>query len=116
MRERRRHKVFQSYEVSYYLYFVILGLALYYLYKAFKQIKSKDIDFFKKEIYTPESVQKWAMVDGLLKVATAVTFAVYGALGLIEINIIDIAIAVLVVIIVLYFVLYSKILKKKEEY
>ncbi|MBR2281312.1 MAG: hypothetical protein IJ863_01670, partial [Spirochaetales bacterium] len=76
----------------------------------------KDIDFFKKEIYTTESVQRWARVDGFLKVATALTFTVYGILGLLEINIIYIAIAVLVVIIVLYFVLYSKTLKRKEEF
>ncbi len=107
--------MFQSFEVGYYLYFVILGLAIWYLYKAIRQITTKDADFFKKDIYTDESVEKWAVVDGFLKLGTALVFAVYGALGLLEINIIYIAIAALVVMIVLYFVLYPKILVKKEE-
>ena len=107
--------MFQSFEVGYYLYFVILGLAIWYLYKAIRQITTKDVDFFKKDIYTDESVEKWAVVDGLLKLGTALVFAVYGTLGLLEINVIFIAIAALVVMIVLYFVLYPKILVKKEE-
>ena len=108
--------MFSAYEVSYYLYFLILGLALYYLYKAIKQIKTKDMDFFKKKIYTDESVQKWAVRDGFLKIGAGLTFGVYGALGLVEINILYITIAVLAVLVVLYFVLYSKTLVKKEEY
>ena len=105
-----------AYELGYYLYFVILGLAIYYLYKAARQISSKDVDFFKKEMYTPASVEKWAVRDGILKTAAALTFAAYGGLGLVEINILPIAIGVLVVLIVLYFVLYSKTLVKKDDW
>ena len=108
--------MFSSFEIGYYLYFVILGLAIYYLYKAIKQIKVRDFEFFNNEIYTDESVEKWAVVDGILKIGAAVVFSVYGAFGLLEINLLYVAIAALVVLVVLYFVLYSKILVKKEEY
>ena len=105
--------MFSSYEIG---YFVILGLAIYYLYKAIKQIKDRDLEFFKKEIYTDESIEKWAVVDGILKIGAAVVFGVYGAFGLLEVNLLYVAIAALVVLVVLYFVLYSKTLVKKEEY
>ncbi len=107
--------MFQAYEISYYLYFVVLGLSIWYLYKAIRQMTTKEMEFFKMEIYTDESVRKWAVVDGFLKIATALTFAAYGALGLAGINMLYVAIAVLVVLVVLYFVLYSKTLKKKED-
>ena len=108
--------MFTSYEISYYLNFVILGLAVYYLYKAVRQIFSRDVDFFKKEIYTDRSISKWAVVDGILKVCAAAVFSIYGGFGLVGVNLIYPAIAVLVVIVILYFVLYSKILVRKEEY
>ena len=107
--------MFNSYEVSYYIYFVIVGIALFYLYKSVRQIKTKNIEFFGKDRYTDESVEKWAVVDGFLKIGAAVAFAVYGGLGLAEINILYITIGVLVIIVVLYFVLYAKTLVKKDE-
>lgn len=108
--------MFDSYELGYYIYFVIVGLAIYYLYKAVKQITSKDIDFFAKERYTDKSISKWAVVDGILKICAALVFAAYGTLGLLGINALYFAIALLVVILVLYFVLYSKTLKKKDDW
>jgi hypothetical protein len=108
--------MFDSYELGYYIYFVVVGIAVFYLYKAIKQIKSKDVDFYSKDRYTDASVSKWAVVDGFLKVAAAVVFATYGILGLLEINILYITIALLVVILVAYFVLYSKTLVKKDDY
>lgn len=108
--------MFDSYELGYYIYFVIVGLALYYLYKAIKQITSKDLDFFAKERYTDKSISKWAVVDGILKLSAALVFAAYGIMGLLGINVLYFAIALLVVILVLYFVLYSKILVKKDDW
>ena len=108
--------MFDSYELGYYIYFVIVGLALYYLYKAIKQITSKDLDFFAKERYTDKSISKWAVVDGILKLSAAMVFAAYGIMGLLGINVLYFAIALLVVILVLYFVLYSKILVKKDDW
>lgn len=108
--------MFESYELGYYIYFVVVGIAIYYLYKAIKQIKEKDIDFYSKDRYTDASVSRWAVVDGHLKVAAAIVFTAYGVLGLLEINILYITIGLLLVILVLYFVLYSKILVKKDDY
>ncbi|MCR5442322.1 MAG: hypothetical protein K6E89_01060 [Sphaerochaetaceae bacterium] len=108
--------MFSTSEVGYYLYFLVMGLAAYYLYKAIKQIKTKDMDFFKKEIYTDESVEKWAVRDGFLKIGAGLAFGVYGGLGLVGINILYITIGVLAVLVALYFFLYSKTLVKKEEY
>ena len=108
--------MFDSYELGYYIYFAVVGLSLFYLYKAIKQITSRDIDFFAKERYTDKSVGKWAIVDGCLKIAASLVFAAYGIFGLLEINLLFIAIGLLVVILVLYFVLYSKILVKKDDW
>ena len=108
--------MFDSYELGYYIYFVIVGLALYYLYKSVKQITSKDADFFGKERYTDASISKWAVVDGILKLSAAIVFAAYGIFGLLGINLLYIVIGLLVVILVLYFVLYSKVLKKKDDW
>ena len=107
--------MFDSYELGYYIYFFVVGLAIFYLYKAIKQIAAKDLDFFAKSKYTDESISRWAVVDGFLKVAAAVTFATYGILGLLEIDILYITIGVLVVILILYFILYAKILIKKDD-
>lgn len=108
--------MFESYEISYYIYFVVVGIALYYLYKAIKQLKTRDVDFYSKDRYTEESVEKWAVTDGWLKVCAALVFAVYGILGLLEINIIFITIGLLVAILVVYFILYSKVLVRKEDF
>ena len=105
----------QSYELEYYINFLILGLGIYYLYKACRQISKKDFDFFKKELYTKESVEKWAVVDGFLKAAAALVFCAYGGLGLANIKIPVIVIILIVILFILYFWLYAKILKKKEE-
>ena len=107
--------MFSSYEISYYLNFVILGLAMYYLYKAIRQIISRDVDFFKKEIYTDRSISRWAVVDGILKICAAAVFSLYGGFGLVGVNLIYPAIAALIVIVILYFVLYSRVLVRKEE-
>lgn len=106
----------QAYELEYYIYFIILGLGFYYLYKAGRQISKKDFDFFKKEIYTKESIEKWAVVDGLLKVFASLVFVAYGAFGLAGIKIVWAVILLIVVDLVLYFWFYSKVLKKKEDY
>ena len=108
--------MFDSYELGYYIYFVIVGLAIYYLYKSVKQITSKDADFFGKERYTDASISKWAVVDGILKLSAAIVFAAYGIFGLLGINLLYVTIGLLVVILVLYFVLCSKILKKKDDW
>ncbi len=108
--------MFSTSEVGYYLYFLVMGLAAYYLYKAIKQIKTKDMDMANTEIYTDESVEKWAVRDGFLKIGAGLAFGVYGGLGLVGINILYITIGVLAVLVALYFFLYSKTLVKKEEY
>ena len=108
--------MFNSYELGYYIYFVIVGLSFFYLYKAVKQISSRDLEFFGKERYTDKSISKWAVVDGILKLCAALVFATYGVLGLLEINVLFFAIAFLVVILILYFVLYSKTLVKKDDW
>ena len=107
--------MFDSYELGYYIYFFVVGIAVFYFYKAIKQIVAKDLDFFGKEKYTEDSVSRWAVVDGFLKVAAAVTFTAYGIMGLLEINILYITIGALVVILVLYFILYAKTLIKKDD-
>lgn len=104
-----------SYEMEYFIYIIILGVGLYNLYKAYNQIRTKDFDFFKKEIYTKESVEKWAVVDGWLKVAASLTLCAYGGFGLAEIKIMWFVIVLLAVILGLYFYLYAKTLVKKKE-
>ena len=108
--------MFDSYELGYYIYFVVVGIAIFYLYKAIKQIVAKDLDFFGKDKYTDASISRWAVVDGFLKVAAASAFIAYGILGLLEINILYITIGVLVIILILYFVLSAKILIKKDDF
>lgn len=64
------------------IYYVILAVAASYLYKGIKQIVKRDITFYKQEIYTDASVEKWAIVDGLIKTFIAGVCVVYAALCL----------------------------------
>lgn len=98
-----------------YIYYIILGLALSYLYRAIKQIATKDISFFKQEIFTDESVEKWAVVDGLLKAIFSITCGVYAGLCLVGIKTFWYVPVCAVCVLILYLVLYRKILIKRED-
>ena len=58
--------------IDYVIFYIILAIATSYLYKAIKQIITRDLNFYKKDIYTEESVENWAIIDGLLKASTSV--------------------------------------------
>ena len=97
------------------IFYIILAIASSYLYKAIKQIIKRDISFYKQEIYTEESVGKWAIIDGLLKASTSVVCIVYSILNLVGIAAVWYVIAVFVVNVVLYIVLYRVVLKRKDS-
>lgn len=97
------------------IYYIILGLSLSYLYKAVKQIATKDISFFKQELFTDESVEKWAVIDGLLKCSTALVCLVFGILSLLGIGGIWYVLVVFALNIILYLILYKKTLVRKQS-
>lgn len=101
--------------IDYVIFYIILAIATSYLYKAIKQIITRDINFYKKEIYTEESVEKWAIVDGLLKGSTSIVCIVYGVMNLIGIEKVWYVIVVFVVNVVLYIVLYRVVLQRKDS-
>ncbi|MBQ7643493.1 MAG: hypothetical protein IJS84_00520 [Spirochaetales bacterium] len=97
------------------IFYIILAIASSYLYKAIKQIIKRDISFYKQEIYTGKSVEKWAIVDGLLKASTSVVCIVYGILNLVGITVVWYVIAVFAFNVVLYIVLYRVVLQRKDS-
>ncbi len=101
--------------IDYVIFYIILAIATSYLYKAIKQIITRDLNFYKKEIYTEESVEKWALVDGILKASTSVVCIVYGVLNLIGIDKVWYVIVVFAVNVVLYIVLYRVVLQRKDS-
>lgn len=98
-----------------YIYYIILGFSVSYIYRAIKQIVTKDITFYRQEIYTDESVEKWAVRDGLIKAFIASVCAIYGALCLLNIKTFWYVIVCAVADIVLYFVGYKVTLVRKES-
>ena len=100
---------------GFYIYFVVIGLSISYAIRAIRQIRTKDYDFFNREIYTPESSSRWAVADGFLKLAFCALCLIYGVLCLIGINAFWYVPAVTAILIALYFILYRRILVKKEN-
>lgn len=101
--------------IDYVIFYIILAIATSYLYKAIKQIITRDLNFYKKDIYTEESVEKWAIIDGLLKASTSVVCIVYGVMNLIGIEKVWYVIVVFAVNVVLYIVLYRVVLQRKDS-
>lgn len=101
--------------IDYVIFYIILAIATSYLYKAIKQIITRDLNFYKKDIYTEESVEKWAIIDGLLKASTSVVCIVYGVMNLIGIEKVWYVIIVFAVNVVLYIVLYRVVLQRKDS-
>ena len=97
------------------IFYIVLAVATSYLYKAVKQIIKRDINFYKKELYTEQSVIKWAVVDGLLKASTSIVCIVYGVLNLIGIDKVWYIIAVFSINVILYLVLYRLVLERKDS-
>lgn len=95
------------------IYYVILAVAASYLYKAVKQIVKKDVSFYKQEIYTDKSVEKWAIVDGLIKAFVATVCVVYAALCLVGIKVFWYVPVCIVLSLAAYLIGYRKILVKR---
>lgn len=97
-----------------YIYYVILGLAISYIYRAIKQIATKDISFYKQELYTDQSVEKWAVIDGILKLAFSGTCGIYAALCLLDIKTFWYVPVCAVCVLVLYLIGYKRTLVKAK--
>lgn len=98
-----------------YIYYIILGLCISYFYKAIKQIVTKDIDFYRQEIYTDKSVENWAVIDGIIKIGVSAVCGVYAVcclLGNKNFWYVPICVAV---DLVLYLIFYKKTLVKKDQ-
>lgn len=101
---------------EYYINLIILAIGAYYIYKAIRQIIRKEVDMYNNETFTKESLEKWAVVDGWLKVAAGVAICAYAVLALYGIKILWALIVAIVGILALYFVYYKKTLEKKPKF